>query len=146
MSSPHPSSSLSSSHSSTHSTITPSTTTIASTTAETVTPSGYSGPLSGIGNGFGNSTHNTDGATQRNSGFPAQTVFYFIAVFAFIIAITYTIHLIRRDRTKRQAGEQDEEGGRSGRSRGHTSTYRPETDEGKYPEQKETEKSKRKKE
>ncbi|KAG0017464.1 hypothetical protein BGZ81_010732 [Podila clonocystis] len=48
----------------------------------------------------------------------------------------YTIHMIRRDRTKRRVGEQleDEEGGRHGHSRGHTSTYRPETDEVSPPQ------------
>jgi len=110
--------------------------TATTTTTTTITPTAYSGPLSGIGNGFGNNANDTSNTTQQNTAIPTQTVFYFIAVFAFIVALSYTIHLVRRDRIKRRVGgaSGDEEGGRRSRSggRGHTSTYRPESDEGIY--------------
>ncbi|KAG0323500.1 hypothetical protein BG000_002616 [Podila horticola] len=61
------------------------------------------------------------------TGVPLRTVFYFIAFMALIMAIFYTIYIARRDRRRRRRNRaQDTEAGR------HTSTYRPETDEGKF--------------
>ncbi|KAF8951985.1 hypothetical protein BGZ52_008674 [Haplosporangium bisporale] len=126
-------SSILSSTSNTHltTTVTSPVSTVTTIATTTVTPTAYMGPLSGIGNGFGNHTNNTNNTTQQNSAIPTQTVFYFIAVFAFIVAISYAIHLVRRDRIKRRVGDalEDDEDGHRSRGRGHTSTYRPETDE-----------------
>lgn len=60
------------------------------------------------------------------TGVPLRTVFYFIAFMALIMAVFYIIFIARRDRHRRQRARADTEAGR------HTSTFRPDTDEGKF--------------
>ncbi|KAF9324060.1 hypothetical protein BG006_000903 [Podila minutissima] len=61
------------------------------------------------------------------TGVPLRTVFYFIAFMAVVMAIFYTIFVARRDHRRRVRDRaRDAEAGRN------TSTYRPETDEGKF--------------
>ncbi|KAF9146468.1 hypothetical protein BG015_011583 [Linnemannia schmuckeri] len=66
-------------------------------------------------------------------GVPVATIFYFVAFVVALIAIIYTIHRVRRNR-RRRLQEQNGDSESGGRTR-HTSTYRPEDDEGCPPPQ-----------
>ncbi|KAF9119770.1 hypothetical protein BGW39_011945 [Mortierella sp. 14UC] len=66
-------------------------------------------------------------------GVPVATIFYFIAFVSGLVAFAYTVHRIRRNR-RRRLQEQNGDNEAGGRNR-HTSTYRPEDDEGCPPPQ-----------
>ncbi|KAF9911541.1 hypothetical protein EC991_003344, partial [Linnemannia zychae] len=66
-------------------------------------------------------------------GVPVATIFYFIAFVSGLVAFAYTVHRVRRNR-RRRLQEQNGDSEASGRNR-HTSTYRPEDDEGCPPPQ-----------
>ncbi|KAG0374400.1 hypothetical protein BGX24_010445 [Mortierella sp. AD032] len=66
-------------------------------------------------------------------GVPVSTIFYFIAFVSSLVALAYTIHRVRRNR-RRRLQEQNGDNEAGGRNR-HTTTYRPEDDEGCPPPQ-----------
>ncbi|CAO3573837.1 unnamed protein product [Mortierella alpina] len=107
-------------------------TTAASPTSRTATATSSTSPWS--------STQTTTPQPRNgDGGVSVQTVFYFIAFLGFLIAICYTIHMVRRDRRRRRLEQEgrggDAESGMYGARSRYSSTFRPEDDDACPPPQ-----------